>query len=200
MGGEAPSLVGAEVGAQARCNRVPQPLPACSSPLVSTRVITRQHLSARVSSPVSTCQHACHRPSALVSTGVIPRQRASLAQPAVSASIARGTCRHGTPGRARQVALDPGSYLRLIDFCITQLQAQGPSRTCNESKEVNQRRDAQVKPDAILPASAWLWPAPALYCIVYRSYIRKVDVMLLGKGNSNSHGARPVHLIITMIK
>ena len=25
--------------------------------------------------------------------------------------------------------------LRLIDYCITQLKAQGPSRTCNESKE-----------------------------------------------------------------
>ena len=29
---------------------------------------------------------------------------------------------------------------------------------------------------------------------------RKVDVRLPGKGNSNYHGARPVHLIITMIK
>ena len=29
---------------------------------------------------------------------------------------------------------------------------------------------------------------------------RKVDVRLPGKGNSNSHGARLVHLIITMIK
>ena len=29
---------------------------------------------------------------------------------------------------------------------------------------------------------------------------RKVDVRLPGKGNSNSHGARPVDLIITMIK
>jgi len=29
---------------------------------------------------------------------------------------------------------------------------------------------------------------------------RKVDVWLPGKGNSNSHGARPVHVIITMIK
>jgi len=28
-----------------------------------------------------------------------------------------------------------GSYLRLIDSCITQLEAQGPSRTCNESQE-----------------------------------------------------------------
>ena len=26
-------------------------------------------------------------------------------------------------------------YFRLIDSCITQLEAQGPSRTCNENKE-----------------------------------------------------------------
>jgi len=32
------------------------------------------------------------------------------------------------------------SYLRLIDFCITQLKAQGPSRTCNESKEAEEVR------------------------------------------------------------
>ena len=30
---------------------------------------------------------------------------------------------------------EAGSYLRLKDSCITQLKAQGPSRTCNESKE-----------------------------------------------------------------
>ena len=29
---------------------------------------------------------------------------------------------------------ESGSYLRLID-CVSQLKAQGPSRTCNESKE-----------------------------------------------------------------
>ena len=33
------------------------------------------------------------------------------------------------------VVTEAGSYLRLIDSCITQLKAQGPSRTCNESKE-----------------------------------------------------------------
>ena len=33
-------------------------------------------------------------------------------------------------------------------------------------------------------------------CVLFR----KVDVRLPEKGNSNSHGARPVHLIITMIK
>ena len=27
------------------------------------------------------------------------------------------------------------SHLRLIDSCITQLKAQGPARTCNESRE-----------------------------------------------------------------
>jgi len=32
------------------------------------------------------------------------------------------------------------------------------------------------------------------------THARKVDVRLPGKGNSNSYGARPVHLIITMIK
>jgi len=30
---------------------------------------------------------------------------------------------------------EAGSYVRLIYSCTTQLQAQGPSRTCNESKE-----------------------------------------------------------------
>ena len=34
----------------------------------------------------------------------------------------------------------------------------------------------------------------------FKSPARKVDVWLPGKGNSISHGARPVHLIITMIK
>jgi len=30
---------------------------------------------------------------------------------------------------------EAGSYWRLVDSCITQLKVQGPSRTCNESKE-----------------------------------------------------------------
>jgi len=30
---------------------------------------------------------------------------------------------------------EAGSCLRLIDSCITQLKAQGPARTCNESEE-----------------------------------------------------------------
>ena len=44
-----------------------------------------------------------------------------------------------TPSRDTSVhdngGSDAGSFLRLIDSCITQLKAQRPSRTCNESKE-----------------------------------------------------------------
>ena len=35
---------------------------------------------------------------------------------------------------------------------------------------------------------------------VLHLYDGKVDMRLPGKGNSNSHGARPVHQIISMIK
>ena len=35
---------------------------------------------------------------------------------------------------------EAGSYLRLIDSCITRLKAQGPSRTCNESEEEEKKR------------------------------------------------------------
>ena len=35
----------------------------------------------------------------------------------------------------RRVGWQAGSYLRLIDACLTQLKAQGPATTCNGSKE-----------------------------------------------------------------
>ena len=37
-------------------------------------------------------------------------------------------------------------YLRLIDSCITQLKAQGPSRTCNESKEEEKKNSRASYP------------------------------------------------------
>ena len=41
------------------------------------------------------------------------------------------------------------SYARLIDSCITQLKAQGSSRTCNESKEEEEASHAgAVRRDA----------------------------------------------------
>ena len=34
---------------------------------------------------------------------------------------------------------EAGSYVRLIKSCITQLKAQGPFRTCNESQEEDEK-------------------------------------------------------------
>jgi len=36
------------------------------------------------------------------------------------------------------------SYLRLIDSCVTQLKAQGPSRTCNESKSEEEEEEEEA--------------------------------------------------------
>ena len=47
--------------------------------------------------------------------------------------------------RARLVWCGGCEYLRLIDSCITQLEAQGPSRTCNESKEEGEEGGCQVR-------------------------------------------------------
>ena len=41
----------------------------------------------------------------------------------------------GSPAPGMRCANGAGSYLRLIDSCITQLKARGLSRTCNESEE-----------------------------------------------------------------
>jgi len=51
------------------------------------------------------------------------------------------------------VVTEAGSYLRLIDFCITQLKAQGPSRTCNESKE-EEKKPVRVRTYAPNPLTA----------------------------------------------
>ena len=39
---------------------------------------------------------------------------------------------------------EAGSYLRRMDSCITQLKAQGPYRTCNQSKE-EEKKDEGVR-------------------------------------------------------
>ena len=47
--------------------------------------------------------------------------------------MAQGTC--SIWSGSDLCGTEAGSYVRLIDSCITQLKAQGHSRTCNESKE-----------------------------------------------------------------
>jgi len=57
---------------------------------------------------------------------------------------------------------EAGSYLRLTDSCITQLKAQGPSNTCNESEEEEEEleRCARAKrPKAEGTTAACLVPA-----------------------------------------
>jgi len=51
-----------------------------------------------------------------------------------------GQCTGMRMGSCASSACFAGSYLRLIDFCITQLKAQGSSRTCNESKEEEEKQ------------------------------------------------------------
>ena len=55
-------------------------------------------------------------------------------------------CRSRAQNSGTQTCKEAGSYLRLIDSCITQLEAQGPRRTCDESKteEVTNLRPTQV--------------------------------------------------------
>ena len=50
-----------------------------------------------------------------------------------------------------------GSYVRLMDSCITQLKVQGPSRTCNESKEEEgEHLDLRRSPRDIGCAMGWV--------------------------------------------
>ena len=56
---------------------------------------------------------------------------------------------------------ESGTYLRLIDSCITQLKAQGPSRTCNESKEEEEEAYHQV---GFRVSGLWRWVKVASSC------------------------------------
>ena len=53
----------------------------------------------------------------------------------VSLSTPACPCAHRRGQRGACCGIEAGSYLRRIDSCITQLKAQGHSRTCSESKE-----------------------------------------------------------------
>ena len=83
------------------------------------------------------------------------------------------------------VSAEEGSYLRLIDCCITQHKAQGPSRTYNESKDEEEvsaergrckaTRKSKFRIDMICPKRG---------CHVCLYLPREVDVRLPGKRNS----------------
>ena len=52
---------------------------------------------------------------------------------------------------------EAGSYLRFIDSCITLLKAQGPTRTCNESKEEEEEEHAHCKLEGSLGLGFGVW-------------------------------------------
>ena len=55
-----------------------------------------------------------------------------------------------------------GSYFGLIDSCITQHKAQGPSRTCNESIEEEEAINAQ-RTSRNRASVRWRWCFGAVY-------------------------------------
>ena len=57
---------------------------------------------------------------------------------------------------------EAGSCLRLIDSCTTQLKAQGPSRTCNESKEEEEDSGPELAPKSHAPCGGLIFKAHRL--------------------------------------
>ena len=79
------------------------------------------------------------------------RTYAGAAAARLASSSAVGRALEEEPANELVVVTEAGSYLRLIDFCITQL-AQGPSRTCNESKEEEEVLTGCVEEEKKRPA------------------------------------------------
>jgi len=67
-------------------------------------------------------------------------------------SAARGVAFRSALSRADVHKVLP-TYLRLIDSCINQLKAQGPSRTCNESKEEEEEQQGTTFARYYLPSA-----------------------------------------------
>jgi len=65
-----------------------------------------------------------------------------------------------TPALGVTNGTEAGSHLRRIDSCITQLKAQGPSRTCNESKEEEEVINGNPTPETRNPIPKTRNPTP----------------------------------------
>ena len=63
-----------------------------------------------------------------------------ISGPSIHARVAL----HAGARAQRSNGSEAGSYLRLIDPCITQLKAQGTSGTCNESNEEDRMADVAL--------------------------------------------------------
>ena len=79
---------------------------------------------------------------------------------------------------------EAGSNLRPIDSCITQLEAQGPYRTCNESKEEEAQRERERDWYVIAQKPA---PAPHLAHPEGCAALRIVPVTMPRASRSGEH-------------
>ena len=69
----------------------------------------------------------------------------------------RAKCEFAKCGLAKcGLDLIGGSYLRRIDSCITQLKAQGPWKTCNESTEGEEEGQHHIGGDAMREPQGYL--------------------------------------------
>jgi len=81
----------------------------------------------------------------------------------------------------------------LIDSCITQLKAQGPSRTCNESKE--EEKEGWEKPEVVVVVGTLVSSGTLRYVSVLISGSRfRVQSLVLVSGPA---ATRPVSLTIS---
>jgi len=143
---------------------IPRPVPACgNAPHHSVQTDMPAHLHGAVTRKESAYQPT--HPNSAIATN---------ASPGISHAARRRHLLHpkntpGCPARRRhsaawgQVPCRPSrsdftpearTCLRLIDSCITQLKAQGPSRTYNESKEEEEETSESIPPPSPPPR----WP------------------------------------------
>ena len=73
---------------------------------------------------------------------------------------------------------EAGSYLRLIDSCITQLKAQGPSGTCNEKKEEEEGSATAPPPPPCAPRCLSLSPLSLSLLRGYRGLMQVGSLLL----------------------
>jgi len=129
-------------------------------------------------------------------------------------SYERGTPVHfgppilSTQGRGGRLQGYPGgwafSYGRGTPVCWEHSNPKGPTgipRLHKKTPSPKTRQQTHAWGPTVVPGVAqFLMSEVPLVGPVFDLGSRKVDVRLPGKGNSNSHDTRPVHLIITMIK
>ena len=106
-------------------------------------------------------------------------------------------------------------YLRLIDSFITQLKAQGPSRTCNESKEEEEHStiERDIRPGNVIRTFDRMWkrvgprhtadvaalphavPKPGRWLI--ETDIRRTIGNALAHSTDNRKRVGPCHTVVT---